>query len=1181
MSQSPASPSQQVLSALRDARAKLEALQKLRDEPIAVVGIGCRFPGASTPEEFWALLRDGVDAIGDVPEDRPEFAAYYDPDPDREGRTYTRRGGFLRPRPDRFDPQFFGISAREAEAMDPQQRLLLEISWEALENAGIAASGLRRSATGVFIGISTDDYHRLTSSLREPASFTAYSGLGTARCVAVGRISYVLGLQGPSIQLDTACSSSLVAVHLACQSLRSGESDVALAGGVNLVLSPMSPIWRCRLRALAADGRCKTFDASADGYGQGEGCGVVVLKRLSDAQADGDPVLAVVRGSAVNHDGPSSGLTAPNELAQERVIRRALDNAKVNAADVSYVEAHGTGTALGDPIEVNALGAVFAKRSRPLLIGSVKSNIGHSEAAAGVACLIKTVLAIHYREIPPHLNLRNPNPYIAWDELPVKVVTERMAWPEGKRIAGVSSFGLSGTNAHVIVEEAPPAVDVSAPEPTRYLLCISAKTPAALAELVQRYRSYLAGTHDTLADICHTANTGRSHFAYRIAVAGASVSEIAGLLANSTVPSETPSSMPPNVAFRPDADADVVVDPVQIDRVADLYREGANIDWRGFCSGRRVRLPNYPFQRERYWSNAIAPASPKSAVVELLDRGDAAALGNLLGGQLSHEQQEVLESLVARHRGAAQDCFYRLEWEQAERASAAREIGRGAWLSHGDLPGLTEQLRARGEHCGTGSPQRVLWIARSGDATAEAVEFLRFLQSRAGRPERIWLVTRGLLNQAATWGIGKVAALECPETWGGMIELPADPTAEDVSWLIDEIAASDGETQVLRRGGQRYVARLNRAALPAGGTPVAIRSDASYLITGGAGALGLHVARWLIERGARHLVLTSRLGGNAPALDQLRAACADIRVVAADAADADKMRALLAGVPNLRGVVHAAGVGGRQAIHDLDAEALRSVLRPKAVGGWNLHELTRSIELDFFVLFSSIASVWGSKAQAHYTAGNQYLDALAAYRRELGLPVTCINWGPWAGSLSGDAEEWLRRSGVNPLKPARALAALDAVLRSGATQVTIADVDWVKFKNVFEAKGPQPLLASLGPASSRGAVPLRPVGSRAEIVARVRELVGRVLGEGGLPDPSAGFADLGLDSLMAVELKKLIEDSFGQPLSTTVIFNYPTVEKLAAYLMGGAETPPPIAVAAAVPADARELMALIAKEAED
>ena len=518
-------PSQErILSALKEAREKLEAAERDKTEPIAIVGMGCRFPGgANTPEAFWRLLRGGVDAIGKVPSDRWDVDAYYDPDPEALGKMYTSDGGFLS-HIDQFDPQFFRISPREAVSLDPQQRLLLEVVWEALENAGLAADRLRGSRTGFFIGLSWHDYERELVGI-DPLRLDSYAGLGNSQSIAVGRLAYVLGVHGPTTLVDTACSASLVAVHLACQSLRLGEADLVLAGGVNLMISPLSTIFCCKIRALSPTGRCHTFDAAADGYVRGEGGGVVVLKRWRDAIADGDNILALIRGSAINHDGPSSGLTVPNRRAQERVIVQALANGKVNPEQVSYVEAHGTGTSLGDPIEVGALGDALGKHrppDQPLFIGSVKTNIGHLEAAAGVAGLIKVVLALQHGEIPPHLHFKEPNPHIDWEQFPVRVPTQLTPWPEGRRMAGISSFGFSGTNAHIVVEAAPVPTPVSADaQRPSHLLTLSTKTEVALRELAQRYRTFLAAHPDVaVGEVCYTANTGRAPFEYRLAVVG-------------------------------------------------------------------------------------------------------------------------------------------------------------------------------------------------------------------------------------------------------------------------------------------------------------------------------------------------------------------------------------------------------------------------------------------------------------------------------------------------------------------------------------------------------------------------------------------------------------------------------------------------------------------------------------
>ncbi|WBB80648.1 type I polyketide synthase [Micromonospora sp. WMMD882] len=517
-----------------DLQKRLEAQKRATPEPIAVVGLGCRLPGGvESVAGFWEVLSGGVESVGVVPGDRWDVEGFFDADPEVVGRSYTRAGHFVSG-VDGFDAGFFGVSPREAVSLDPQQRLLLEVAWEALEDAGVVPERLRGTRTGVFVGIGTDDYSLMLRSA-DPATLDAYTGTGNAFSVAAGRVSYLLGLQGPSMAVDTACSSSLVAVHLAVRSLRSGESDLALAAGVHLMLAPEGTIYLSRTKALSPDGRCKTFDASADGYGRGEGCGVVVLKRLSDARRDGDRVLAVVRGTAVNHDGPSSGLTVPNGVAQQALVRAALADAGVEPADVDYVEAHGTGTPLGDPIEVDALAATVGRGrpvDRPVLVGSVKTNIGHLEAAAGVAGLIKLVLALRHEQVPPHLHFRTPNPHIPWDRIPIEVATGGRPWPRGEkpRVGGVSSFGMSGTNAHVVVAEAPeaemPAVEAAGPARSAYVLPLSARDEVALRVLAQRYVDLLDRPGGPAwGVVCAGAAVTRSRFGCRLAVVASDVVE--------------------------------------------------------------------------------------------------------------------------------------------------------------------------------------------------------------------------------------------------------------------------------------------------------------------------------------------------------------------------------------------------------------------------------------------------------------------------------------------------------------------------------------------------------------------------------------------------------------------------------------------------------------------------------
>ncbi len=414
------SPVKQALAEIRDLRARLAAAEASRHEPIAIVGMGMRFPGGVRDAESYAeLLWSGRDAVTEIPPQRWSLDALYARDPDEPGKMTTRYGAFLED-VDQFDAEFFGISPREAAAMDPQQRLVLEVGWEALEDSGRSATDLSGASVGVYLGIANSDYGR--ALFAHPETIDAYFSTGTSFSVAAGRLSYYLGLQGPSLAIDTACSSSLVAIHQACQALRLRECDLALAGGVNLILTPEININLSKARMMAADGRCKSFDAAADGYVRGEGCAMVVLRRLSDALAHGDRILAVIRGSALNQDGRSGGLTAPNGPAQEAVIRAALANAGIDASAVSYVETHGTGTPLGDPIEAGALGAVFKDdRDEPLLIGSVKTNLGHLEPAAGIAGLIKVVQSLQRQAIPQNLHFHQGNPLIDWDALKLAV----------------------------------------------------------------------------------------------------------------------------------------------------------------------------------------------------------------------------------------------------------------------------------------------------------------------------------------------------------------------------------------------------------------------------------------------------------------------------------------------------------------------------------------------------------------------------------------------------------------------------------------------------------------------------------------------------------------------------------------------------------------------------------------
>ncbi|MEU8872215.1 SDR family NAD(P)-dependent oxidoreductase [Streptomyces javensis] len=1212
-------PLTRAMDTIRDLRRRLAEHEGT--QPIAVVGMGMRLPGGITDlDGYWEALAAGRDLVTEMPASRKRpFAAAWEGLP--------QRGGFLDEVLD-FDADHFGISPREARHLDPQHRLLLEVAWEAMEDAGLPAGRIAGTSGGIYLGIMWQDFRDWLE--REP---DVYATTGNGHNFAAGRIAYALGLDGPAVSVDTACSSSLVAVHLAAQALRRGECEIAFAAGANLIMSPRSMRLVHETRSLAPDGLCKAFDARANGFTRGEGCGVLVLKRLDHAVRDQDRVHAVLHASAVNQDGRSGGFTAPNVLSQVALTEAVLARAGLEPSDIGYVEAHGTGTPLGDPIEMEALATALGRRNggARLPVGAVKTNFGHLESAAGVAGLIKAVLCLRHGKVPPVVHFRTLNPRIDLSGTGITVPTELMDWDrDGGRYAAVSSFGMSGTNAQIVLGRPPEGMgegECAVPRDEFVRVEgfeISARTEEALRSLAARYADHVESLRaDGYAAFAYTATHGRTRHDVGARIVAADTRAAAEALRSVAAGTPSPAVTPTDAGTRTDVGEG----------------DGGLLHDTGTPLPRQViTLPAYPWQRRRYAPDpAPAQAPAENSTADLTRRSPSAPSPTAY--QLRWESVETATDAPPTSLVIAGDDMELAE--RTARAAAARGV-RGTMLTpdpapgpedweRGALPRTAEGWRrfwqGRSERCvllfapqAPGLPdspgQEGHDPARDMGALCGSVAVAVAALAATGGGHRAFVLTRGArriapgdgadgVGHGPLHGLAPVLGIELPSVWGGVVDLPLLPGAEDLRVLLAftgerQAAAESGrpdrfEDLAAVRGGQVRVARLVPAEAH---TPdLRVRGDATYLITGGLGAVGRELTADLVRRGARHLLLVGRRPQGALS-EQARALLGELRASGADIvyqsggcdtpAGWEAISARLRVMPPARGVVHAAGTLDRVPVTRVGAEDFTAALRAKYTPAWWLHLVSREWPLDFFVLVSSVSAVWGTEHCATYSAANGALDALAAHRRGLGLPAVSLAYGPWhldgAGMADDASRESFERVGVAAQDSAEACAALTAQVPGVDGHIISCRLDAARFHRIMSGLRPRglyaghPVVADAAEASGVPRVPyeleeaalpepepsvvgeLTALPEKARLGAaraHVARLLAAQLGheEATRLREDVGFLDLGLDSITAVDLAERLSQAFGTALSVTDVFDHPTVIELADHLLRPSRPP--------------------------
>ncbi|MGC1183171.1 MAG: SDR family NAD(P)-dependent oxidoreductase [Legionella sp.] len=1140
----------------------------LNDEPIAIIGMSCRYPQAPNIDAFLSLLEQGTSGMIDIPLDRWDNEKFYDSDVNAIGRLYIKQLGLIE-NVRNFDAEFFNISPREAKLMSPQLRIFMEESYHALENANLPLTTIQDSNTGVFVGCGTNEYPRLLMSLGSNLDdLNIYFATGNVLNAIPGRVAYSFDFHGPIQAIDTACSSSMTAIHNACLSLQSGDCNMALAGGVNILLTPDSNITLSKARMLSPDSRCKSFSEDADGYARSEGCGVLVLKRLSDALDDKNNILAVIKGSSINSDGKTGGFTIPNGTAQEEVIRSALAKAKLVPEDIDYIEAHATGTPLGDPIEANTLMKIFAEshsKENPLYMSSVKTNIGHAESASGVASVIKAVLSLQHHKLFKHLNFKKLNPKIELVNTVIPLSTMDWSKEHNLRCAGISSFGFSGANAHIILQEAPSVKKEARTLPRQSLLVLSAKSKVSLELLLTTYQNYLTTTHYEFADIAYTAATCRDHFLFRVAIKANNTKEAAALIERKKY-----------TIYQIKKAHKTSQRLSTLEQMQAAYELGFFVPWSDFYASLRTRfekvtLPLYEFVHQEHW---------------------------------------FAEKDKLKDAPLPQDWCFQLQWEHQIYDKNNRKMQGNNWLLIGarsQAAGFKElglNIIFEDEDYSLAKLEGIIFAVALDSTSSSDIEvhfeiqkqlikklldLVKKLTSQAVEPHLIVLTNNAIaelavgelnLNNSPLVGFCKTLVLELPQFRTILIDLDKKDTPNNLGHIVDEINYNHGqnyEHMIAYREEKRWVARLKKT--PLADKKFFLSGEGRYLITGGCGGLGLVTAQALLSAGARELILTARNVDKPAINDAIKKMQANytgriIRAISMDSTDKEKLRHLLTEINadgQLKGIIHAAGAGIKAPLLEHEDDDVDYVFSAKVKGGWYLHELSQHYDLDFFIVYSSIASVFGSNKEAVYSATNSFLDALIAERQRLELVGTSIQWGPW-----GEVGMAKDRSQGHSLKQALITNAqgqsfIKTLIGNELSYVTIISPEYLNFMLDFVPK-PLPLfyknlldslnVASMHPKDTNNLSPwlnaylgLSPDKRIEACINMVRDLCKDILELSDL-DENEGFFELGFDSLMmtemAAKLKKMLDPSL--KVAVNIGFDYPTINKLAHYIASELDT---------------------------